>query len=401
MIYSTKIRIASALCCATIAAALTGCAVTGTPVAAEPDVRGLETGTYATDHHSYDDTAGSLGALVEGTRMSAAVVPAVRIDPSLSHGRGGTVVPDVERALDFVANVSKPVLENRKFVTGYAALGSDKADPSGQKRPAADATAVTTAVFRFPDATAATLAARELEDVDLAVSPDNRKLPSTKYPEAYVHWRPNVPTIGAFLAHKEFVISLFIQRPRADAADLTAWVDKTLAAELTQLATFSPTPFDKLGDLPIDPERLLARAVVQDRAAEHPDQHSFAVYSPAHLVNNADDQTTRQRLVDTTGAESIALVDGGSITRVRDLAAANALMAGLIDSAGHYDTLPAPTDIPGAKCLQLTNEGDAEEEYKYRCYVPYKRYLGIVSSDQEPDVRQKISAQYALLANSL
>lgn len=401
MIYSTKIRIASALCCATMAAALTGCAVGGTPVAAEPDVRGLETGTYATDRHSYDDTAGSDGALVEGTRMSAAVVPAVRIDPSLSYGRGGTVVPDVERALDFVANVSKPVLENRKFVTGYAALGSDKADPEGQKRPASDATAVTTAVFRFPDAASATLAARELEDVDLAVSPDNRKLASTKYPEAYVHWRPNVPTIGAFLAHKEFVISLFIQRPRADATDLTSWVDKTLAAALTQLGTFTPTPFDKLEDLPIDPERLLARAVVKDRAGLDPDQHSFAVYSPAHLVNNADDQAARQRLVDSTGAEHIALVDGGSITRVRDFAAAQALMNGLIDTAGHYDTLPAPADIPGAKCLQLNNEGDAEEEYKYRCYVPYKRYLGIVSSDQEPDVRQKISAQFALLANSL
>ncbi|MEV0333018.1 hypothetical protein [Nocardia sp. NPDC050717] len=398
---STKIRIASALCCAALTAVLTGCAVSGTPVAGEPDVRGLETGTYATDRHSYDDTAGEEGALVEGMRMSAAVVPAVRIDPSLSHGRGGTVIPDVERALDFVANVSKPVLENRKFVTGYAALGSDKPDPVGQTRPADDTTAVTTALLRFPDAGAATLAARELEDVDLAVSPENRKLASTKYPEAYVHWRPNVPTIGAFLAHEEFVISLFIQRPRADSADLTAWVDKTLAAELAQLATFTATPMGDLADLPVDGERLLARAVVEDRSGLDPDQHSFAVYSPAHLVNNADDQAARQRLIESAGAEHIALVDGGSVTRVRDLAGAQALMTGLIDSSGHYDALPAPTDIPGAKCLQLNDDGDSEEEYKYRCYVPYKRYLGIVSSDQEPDVRQKISAQYALLANSL
>ncbi|GAD87555.1 hypothetical protein FEK33_19735 [Nocardia asteroides NBRC 15531] len=398
---STTIRIASALCCAALAAALTGCAVDGSPVAAEPDVRKLETGTYAVDRHRYTDTAGEAGALVEGTRMSAAVVPAVKIDPSLSHGRGGTVVPDVAGALDFVAHVSKPVLENRKFVTGYAALGSDQADPAGENRPAADATAVTTAVFRFPDATAATLAARELEDVDLAVSPENRKLASTKYPEAYVHWRPNVPTIGAFLAHEQFVISLFIQRPRADSADLTAWVDKTLAAELTQLRTFAPTPVEKLDDLPVDPEGLLARAVVADRAEMEPNQHAFAVYSPSHLVNNADDQTARQRLIESSGAESIALVDGGSVTRVRDLAGAQALMTGLIDSAGHYDALPAPTDIPGAKCLRLNSKGDKDEEYKYRCYVPYKRYLGIVSSDQEPEVRQKISAQYALLANSL
>ncbi|MFC4124788.1 DUF7373 family lipoprotein [Nocardia rhizosphaerae] len=398
---SISTKIASALCCAALVATVTGCAVSGTPVPGEPDVRGLETGTYPTDRHTYDDTAGSKGALVEGTRMSAAVVPAVRIDPSLSHGRGGTVIPDVERALDFVANVSEPVLENREFVTGYAALGSDKPDPDGQTRPAADATAITTALLRFPDATAATLAARELEDVDLAVSPDNRKLASTEYPEAYLHWRPGVPTIGAFLAHEEFVISLFVQRPRADSADLISWVDKALAAELDQLSSFTATPYDKLAELPIDSERLLARAVVDNRAGLVPDQHSFAVYSTGHLVHNTDDQTTRQRLIESTGAEYIALVDGGSVTRVSDLAGAQALMAGLIGSSGHYDSLAAPTDVPGAKCLQLNDQGDADEEYRYRCYVPYKRYLGIVSSDQEPDVRQKISAQFALLANSL
>ncbi|MDO3647243.1 DUF7373 family lipoprotein [Nocardia mangyaensis] len=401
MISSTKIRIVSALCCAIALAAVTGCAVSGTPVAAEPDVRGLATGAYATDHHRYDEPAGDKGSLVEGTRMAAAVVPAMRIDPSLSHGRGGTVIADVSRALDFVANVSRPVLENRGFVVGYAALGADRPDPEGQTRPSAETTAVTTVLLRFPDATAATLAARELEDVDLAVSPENRKLTSTEYPQAYLHWRPGVPTIGAFLAHEDFVISLFIQRPRADSADLIAWVEQALDAELPVLDAFTPTPYDQLADLPVDPDRLLARAVVRNRDVLGPDQHSFAVYSTAHLVNNTADQTTRQELIDATGAERIAMVDGGSITLVRDQAAAEALLTGLVDSAGTYDTLPAPTDVPGAKCLQLNDQGDADQEYKYRCYIPYKRYLGIVSSDQEPDVRQKISAQYALLANSL
>ncbi|MGW6698601.1 DUF7373 family lipoprotein, partial [Nocardia sp. NPDC055049] len=378
-----------------------GCAVSATPVAAEPDVRGLETGTFATDRHAYTDTAGDRGAIVEGARMSAAVVPAVRIDPSLSHGRGGVIVPDIERALDFVANVSKPVLENRKFVTGYVALGADKADPDGQTRPGPDATALTTALFRFPTAAAATLAARELEDVDLAVSPDNRKLASTEYPDAYLHWRPGVPTIGAFLAHEEFVISLFIQRPRADAADLTSWVDKNLAAELAQLAKFDPTPTEKISDLPVDPAGLLARAVVDDRAAMRPGQYSFASYAPEHLVNKAANLTTRQNLVDATGVEAHAVVEGGSVTRVRDQSAAQSLMQGLIDSAGHYDPITAPADVPTATCLKLNDNGNKEDDYVYRCYVAYKRYLAMVSADGEPEVRQKITAQYALLANSL
>lgn len=57
--------------------------------------------------------------------------------------------------------------------------------------------------------------------------------------------------------------------------------------------------------------------------------------------------------------------------------------------------------MPGAKCVQLNSKGDSSSEFKNRCYVTYKRYIGIVSSDDEPDVRQKAAAQYALLANSL
>ncbi|MFE9787900.1 hypothetical protein ACFYO7_21230 [Nocardia salmonicida] len=399
MIGSTKFRIALALCGALIT--LTGCAVSGTAVAGEPDVRGLETGTFATDRHTYTDTAGNRGAIVEGARMSAAVVPALRIDPSLSHGRGGVVIPDIEGALDFIANVSKPVLENRKFVTGYVALGADRADPDGKTRPGPDATALTTALLRFPTASAATLAARELEEVDLAVSPDNRKLTSTEYPDAYLHWRPGVPTIGAFLAHKEFVISLFIQRPRADATDLTAWIDKNLAAELAQLAEFDPTPAEKIADLPVDPAGLLARAVVDDRSAMHPGQYSFASYAPDHLINKAADLTARQNLITATGVEAHAVVEGGAVTLVRDQSAGQSLMQGLIDSAGHYDPITAPADVPTSTCLKLNDNGNKEDDYVYRCYVAYKRYLAMVSADGEPEVRQKITAQYALLANSL
>ncbi|MFF0542614.1 DUF7373 family lipoprotein [Nocardia thailandica] len=404
MIQHTKLRIrriTAAFCTAALAATLAACAVSGTPVAGEPDVRTLEVGRYPVDAHTYTETAGSASALVEGTRMAEAVVPSVEIDPSLIYGRGGTVIPDVDRALDFVANVSKPVLENRKLVTGYAALGADKPDPAGQSRPDPKATAITTAVLRFPDAASATLAARELEDVDIAVSPDNRKLASTKYPDAYVHWRPTVPTIGAFLARKDFVISLFIQRPTADAADLTAWVDKTFAAALPVLDRFEPTPMNELDALPVDTDRLLARAVVADRGAQAPNANTFAVYGTRHMINNSDDEAARRRLVTETGADLVALVEAGSVTRVRDQSAAETLMKGLIDDSAHYDAISAPNDVPTAKCLQLNSSGDSKKEYKYRCYVAYKRYLGIASSDTEPDVRQKITAQYALLANSL
>ena len=396
-------RVALLAACALVATLTTGCAgVSGTAVPGEMDVRGLEVGTYPVDAHTYDQNSSGKGSLLEGMRMADAVAPTVEIDSSLKHGRGSTVIPDSTEALDFVANVSKPVLDNRKFVVGFAASGADKADPTGQTRPATDTTAVTNVLLRFPDEASAKLAARELEDADLGVSPDNRKLPSTKYPDAYIHWRPGVANVGAFHAHGEFVISLFIQRPRADSTDLSNWVDRALAAQIPVLDKFRATPVNQLDSLKVDADGLLARVAVADRKGHTPDPGSFAVYGPNHGIHSADDESVTRRLLADTGVDKVAIVDASSVTRGRDAEAAPVLLQGLIDTVGdQFDPISAPKDVPGAQCLQLNGKGNPERDYKYRCYVAYKRYVGVVTSDKEPDVRQKVAAQYALLANSL
>ncbi|MEV6431570.1 hypothetical protein [Nocardia sp. NPDC051463] len=395
-------RIALAAACIGLAGVVTGCSVPGTPTAGELDVRKLEVGAYQVDRHKYPQDAGSNGALLEGMRMSEVVVPTVRVDPALNYGRGSTLIATAEDAIDFLANVSKPILENRKMVVGYAAIGADRPDPPGQKRPAPEATAVTNVVLRFPDEAAAKLAARELEDTDLAVSPDNRKLQSTKFPDSYNHWRPGVPSIGTFMAYKEFVISLFVQRPKADGPDLLSWVEKTLAAQTSALDKFQATPQNKLSTLKVDPDGLLARVAVADRKSHTPDSAGFAIYGANFMISSSEDEGVRKRLVEETGVDRVAVVDASSVTRVRDSAAAEKLITGLISSAGsQFDPIGAPNDVPGAKCLKLNSKGDPDREYKYRCYVAYKQYVGVVTSDKEPDVRQKVAAQYALLANSL
>ncbi|WP_328409364.1 DUF7373 family lipoprotein [Nocardia sp. NBC_00403] len=395
-------RIALAAACIGLAGVVTGCSVPGTPTAGELDVRKLEVGSYQVDRHKYPQDAGSNGALLEGMRMSEFVVPTVRIDPVLSYGRGSTLLATAEDAIEFLANVSKPILENRKMVVGYAAIGADRPDPPGEKRPSPEATSVTNVVLRFPDEATAKLAARELEDTDLAVSPDNRKLQSTKFPDSYNHWRPGVPTIGTFMAYKEFVISLFVQRPKADGPDLLSWVDKTLAAQVPALDKFQATPQNKLGTLKVDPDGLLARVAVADRKGHTPDGISFAIYGANFMISSSEDEGVRKRLMEETGVDRVAIVDASSVTRARDSAAAEKLISGLIGSAGsQFDPIGAPNDVPGAKCLELNGKGDPDREYKYRCYVPYKQYVGVVTSDKEPDVRQKVAAQYALLANSL
>ncbi|WP_063037128.1 DUF7373 family lipoprotein [Nocardia grenadensis] len=388
---------------ALVAAALSGCgSLAGTPVPGEIDVRTLAVGDFPVDKFGYPADAGGSGPVLEGIRMSEAVVTSSQVDPSLKYGRGSKVLPDSATAINFLANVSEPVLKNRRMVVGYAASGADRDDPEGRTRPDPDATAITVVALRFPDTAAAAKAAKELEDADIGVSPDNRRLKSEKHPDALVHWRPGIANIGAFLAHDEFVISLFVQRPKADSKDLVSWVDKTLTAQLAQLGRFRPTPIADIADLPVDPENLLSRVVVADRSGQVPDPDKFAVYGRNYLINSADDQPARARLLDESGFEATAYADGSSVARVRDPAGAPILVDGFVESTGAaYDPRPAPADVPGAKCLQLNSSGDPQHQYRFRCFVPYKRYVGVVSSDSENEIEQKTAAQYALLANSL
>jgi len=383
--------------------ALAGCgAVQGTALPGEPDVRTLEVGPYQVTKHRYDQESGGRGALLEAMRMSETVVPTVRIDPSLRYGHGSSVLGDTPAALRYLASVSKPVLDTRKFVAGYAAQGGDAPDPPGEETAGPESTVVTTAVLRFPDEATAKLAARELEDADIGVSPDNQRLGSTKYPDAYIHWRPGIASVGTFIAHREFVVSLYIRRPKADSADLVTWVDKTLDAQLPAMDGFQATPVDRLDSLQVDPDDLLARVAVEDREGWEPDTSRFMVVAAVDAVHNTENQAMAERLIEDSGADKIAVVGPDLLFRVRDGEAGRVLVDGLLEAvSATYDPIDAPKDVPGAKCVQLNELGDPDRQYKYRCYVPYKRYVGILVSDREPDVRQKVAAEYALLANSL
>ncbi|WP_067534588.1 DUF7373 family lipoprotein [Nocardia crassostreae] len=392
------VRLLTTATCLALTAVLAGCGAQGTPVAGEIDVRTLDAGSYPVGRYTYDQPAGDNGSLLEGMRMAEAVVPTVRVDQSLSHGRGGIVLKNVQDVIG-VSNLSssaRPVLENREFLAGFAASGSDKpdraddtVDPTG--------TAVTIRLLRFSSTDNAKLAAREIADADFNVALEqNRKLTLPEYPDAFVHWRPGVANIGVSMARKEFVISLFLMRPKAEESDLLAWVKKTLDAEVAAVDAFAATPADKLDELPVDPGRLLARVLTDDRDKHTPDPDVFAVFGANQLIHPAGDQSLRARLVQDTGMDAMASVDDNFLFRTRDAAASAELVAGLIASLSETaDNGAVPDNVPDTKCVKRRSGND------YRCYVIYKRYVGVVNAKSEPEVGTMAAAQYALLANSL
>ncbi|MEV6069560.1 hypothetical protein AB0L82_23690 [Nocardia sp. NPDC052001] len=391
-------RVLTALTCLALTATLSGCAQKGKAVAGEMDVRTLDAGTYAVNRFTYDRNSNGNGPMLEGMRMASAVVPTVQIDPSLKIGRGGIVLTNINDVVtvSHLSSSAKPVLQNRGFVAGFAMSGSDLPDPAGSNAPDPASTTATIRLLRFPSADNAKLAAKELEDADFGVALDqNKKLTLADYPDAFSHWRPGVGSIGVVMARKEFVISIFISRPKAEQGDLLSWAKKTLDAEVPVVDAFAPTPADQIDALPVDPDRLLARILVPDRDSHTPDPDNFAVYGANMLIHPAGDESLRQRLVNDTGMDAMALTKDGYLFRTRDARGGIDLTAGLISSLGET-AIGAPDKVPDTKCVQHRADSTS-----YRCYVVYKRYVGVVTGSSPDEVQKKATAQYVLLANSL
>ncbi|WP_067688535.1 DUF7373 family lipoprotein [Nocardia jejuensis] len=389
-------RIVTVVTTLALTALVAGCGTKGTPVASELDVRTLDVGSYPVDRYTYDRDTNGNGPLLEAMRMSEAVVPSVRVDSTLKVGRGGIVLATMQDVVDVshLSSSAKPVLQKRGFIAGFAASGSDLNDVGNVPDPAS--TTITIRLLRFPSSDNAKLAAKELEDADFAVAPDqNRKLSLSEYPDAFSHWRPGVANVGVTMPRKEFVVSVFVSRPKADQTDLLFWAKKTLDAEAPAIDAFAATPADSIDKLPVDPDRLLARTLVTDRDGHTPNQDTFAIFGPNWLIHPAGDMSLRTRLVADTGMDSMAQADDSYLFRVRDAKAGAELVAGLISSLGETSTT-APDKVPDTKCVRHKSD-----TLSYRCYVIYKRYVAAVNADSESDVHQRATAQYALLANSL
>ncbi|WP_458690438.1 DUF7373 family lipoprotein [Nocardia tengchongensis] len=386
----------TAITCLALTAALAGCGKSGIAVPGELDVRTLDTGSYPVNRYTYDRNNGGKGAALEGIRMTAAVAPSDRIDPALNIGRGGAVLASVDDVLNVshLASAVKNVLVNRGFLAGFASSGSDREDVGDNPDP--NSTTITTRVLRFPTTDAAKLAARELEDADFGVALNaNQKLTLPDYPDAYAHWRPGVPTIGVAMAHKDFVISLFILRPTADVQGLLSWTKKTLDAEVPVLDAFQATPADQIAQLPVDPDRLLARTLVADRDHRTVDPDKFAVFPANWLVLPSDDLKSWTKLVADTGADEMSVADGSFVIRVRDAGAATDLVTGMISNL-QETSASAPDKVPDATCVHRSSDKKPS-----RCYVRYKQYVGVADGANDAEAQKKAVAQYALLANSL
>ena len=93
------------------------------------------------------------------------------------------------------------------------------------------------------------------------------------------------------------------------------------------------------------------------------------------------------------------------LLRAKDEAAATAILPKLYESeraeAIDHDIAPPDGLKDAAKCFEQKQEFWADNaNARFVCFVQYGRYIAMVPSGEEKDVRIRAAAQYAILVNS-
>ncbi|MFE3446420.1 hypothetical protein ACFXNW_25615 [Nocardia sp. NPDC059180] len=380
-------------------AALTGCSsVSGTALPGEVDVREFTIGTYPTT--PLDMRWEYLNGLPSGTelaimRLSDNVINGIEVDPKLKYNRGVEGFNDSKSATKLLADVNGPVLDRHNFMFG---LGLTSADTAKTADKSADRTTVTIGVLQFPDDKTAEAAARDLDQTDFAVAPDqNKRVELKKYPDAHSHWRPGIPTLGSTMAVGSYVITLLLTWPSPDLDSLTDLAEKTYAVQVPLLEKLPPLSKREVLELPFDPDSMFQRTLTSDDFYFTFMVGKVATHKPRGILHWVGEPAELQKAMEESGVDSISIADETYLWRARDADSA-AKFADTRLKSSRWTPIDAPKDVPGVRCTEDADPSDSDN--KYACIVQYDRYVAQVQSGQPIDVKQRAAAQYALLANS-
>lgn len=388
-----------------------GAAVSGTPTPAEIDVRTLDVGNYSAEplefrseyHHTLP--GGTELAIIRlaghvalGSEVPLPVGPGVSAPGGLVEGGMSVLREPGDYRSSVAQDQFRAVLQRDGMLFGFGADSADHPEPDAHAVPGDTALSLT--VFQFPDDASATTAATELEAVDTAAASGNVPAQLTKYPAAKAHWRPNVRTMGARLAHGSYVVDVFARTPQADPAALTALIENALEVQLPLLDELKPLSRRGVLHLDYDPDGMMRRTlkVSPDPNPDFDPETTIPEgdMAPRALLHRVSQPAKISALMTGAGVDRVSVSGSTVLLRARDEAAAATLWKSL--NASTARAVQTPPGLPAAGCGE--NPAAAPTDGRYFCRVRYHRYVASVSSNQLTDARQRAGAQYALLANA-
>lgn len=363
----------------------------------------LNPGNYPTTPQAALGTAGDArrGGWAESRRMAEFVVMPFEVDPELS-GNGPSQSGVIKDSSALSLALPDSVVEGTKhtLVAGFTTVSDTpkKWDPKTDKMVGPPLKSLQNTVLRFgtpaeASAAAADFAARSSTIKVLRGEEPRATQPITipRHPETLaVSYTPDDKlTIYAYTARGPYVLTqtTIAKAGSQVAAELAA---AALDKQIALIDRFEPTPVDKLADLPLDPDGLLARTL----ASEEP-KVSMGVYGAHGALAFSGNPELDQKLWSETGVDLIARSES-TVMRAKDADGAGRITRQVAEAAGNLEdstSEPGPPGMLAARCF-VHRAGTLQQHF---CIASADRYAFYVVAGKDVVAHQQLTAQYLML----
>lgn len=380
-------------------AATTGCGGDTAATAPAIDISKLDSGNYPTTPRDIEAirTARS-GAALESVRIGNATPLPIDIDSRFSFQRrvnvDRRVTPEALSAPYSFSDEEWTEL-TKGLVAGWEASAERRSSPLLGRQ-------VHMEVLRFPTASEAEAAVRRLADRQAVNLPgDPVQIPD--FPQARAKWAVSKKYLDAWLAHEAMVLFVHMEDPvsePAEPAPLAEFVKKYLTKQIDMLKSYSPTPVDQLGSLPIDVDGMLGRTLPLEDKEKFDRNYDNSTILPAQAALHFELLPGPAKAAfDNAGVDFVAY-SSARVYRTRDADSTTRLIAAFVDmdSAG-YKKIDSPPNMPGTQCFDDTDPKWSSARYPLVCFLAYDRYVARVTGHSVQELYQRTAAQYKMLAH--
>lgn len=368
-------------------------AADGTPTV---DLSTLDVGSYQTKPREIVKSNLNRARLSEGQRLGNYLPLASDVDPKFKF-QSGTAALAVFGFLDPVPAMGKSASnfdsDAKQFTAGFYTIGRSESD-------LLIATTLSNAVLLFPDEKSSSDAAEALYRTDLSRDETHTSVSVENHPSTRAFWKPGNQQITSYQATGRFVIFTRvtdyakIEVKTSDLPALTSLVAKSIDTIEPELRQFRPTDPDKLADLELDHEGMLARSLPRPDEDKGTAPGIYNGHGALHLSNNPERD---RKLYPEAGVDWVTH-NAGLLYRAKDSKSAQLIRdqhGALLKTSKRVES---PKNIPDARCREF--KVTSMFETRYSCIVAYDRYTFETFSNQLTDAHQRISAQYTILVNA-
>ncbi|MEU8896901.1 hypothetical protein [Nocardia sp. NPDC048505] len=376
-----------ALASAVVLSLLAGCGGSGSDAGGPAAPSKLDHGNYPTVPRDLEkERTPETGAIQEAIRLAGFVPLPMDLDNRLVFGTAGT------KKLTAQHPPVGWVDPNDKFAEVVPGLIAGWRTKGSRRTQAHLGLNVELSLLRFGSAEQATHAMNVLPGETHKKYPPKGPLEIPGYPGQTFHTQ--FDAVESWIARGDLLVKIYVSNALAvppDPAPLLDTAKRFLDKQFELLKGYTPTPVDKLPDLPVDPEGLLARTLPVDKPGTYDDPTGvYPVAAELHLRTRPD----LMRRTYTDARVDLIATAGSQLYRTGDPAAAQRLLAALT-AAVPTDFAPydSPPGLPDAKCFKK------RIGVSLTCYLTYEHLLAEVVAAQPQDLNQRLAAQYKLLVH--